>query len=83
MAIDENDRGILCREQGMEAYVPTIGVGDEWTSAYLAGLHESPAQPGSDVPVEVVYQAVGEYLATRARPTCVEWRREEVMPGYM
>ncbi|PPK65965.1 immunity protein Imm1 of predicted polymorphic toxin system [Actinokineospora auranticolor] len=75
-----NDRGILAWRQGWEASVPTIGVGTEWTTVYLGGMYDSSAQPGSDVPIEIVYQAVEEYLATRERPTCVEWRRGEIAP---
>ena len=44
---------------------------------YLAGLHDTHLPPHAEVPIEIAYQALAEYLTTRERPTCVDWQPAE------
>ncbi|MBM7771611.1 hypothetical protein JOD54_001815 [Actinokineospora baliensis] len=71
------DTGVLDWIAGDQRSVPRNGTNADWKSYFLAGLDETSVPPGAEVPVEVAYQALAEFLATRARPTCVEWRVAE------
>lgn len=42
--------------------------------------HHFPMDPGTEVPVEMVFSAVAEFARTGQRPTCVEWQPEEQGP---
>ncbi|GAA3026974.1 Immunity protein Imm1 [Actinokineospora globicatena] len=57
--------------------VPKDGTNSDWQTYHLAGLHDMHLPPHAEVPIEVAYQALAEFLVTRARPTCVEWQEAE------
>lgn len=66
--------GILEWQEGDSSFTPVGGANAERLSYWLAGFHESEVERYTEVPVELVYAAVAEYLRTRSRPGCVEWR---------
>jgi Immunity protein Imm1 len=53
--------------------VPAGGINEGHVMYRMGGLHESYMPPGSEVPVDKVYEALSEYLTTHQLPTCVEW----------
>ncbi|WP_285506488.1 Imm1 family immunity protein [Actinokineospora sp. NBRC 105648] len=69
-----NSVGILRWNDHSGRYVPALGKNTEWLSYYLAGFHESGVPPYAEVPVEIVYSTLTEFLDTRMKPTRVEWR---------
>ncbi|GLZ43313.1 Imm1 family immunity protein [Actinokineospora sp. NBRC 105648] len=75
-----NDRGALTWEQGEHAFVPTTGSNTEWLTYHFAGMEETGIPPHGEVPIDTVYTALGEFLRTRVRPTCVEW--QEAAPEF-
>ncbi|SER44382.1 Imm1 family immunity protein [Actinokineospora terrae] len=72
-----NEIGAVQWDEGEDTYLPVEGSNQEWVAYWLAGSHESYLQPHSEVPVETALRALAEFLETRRRPTCVEWRRGE------
>ncbi|GAA2969401.1 Imm1 family immunity protein [Actinokineospora diospyrosa] len=71
------DIGALDWIAGEQRLVPLVGTNAGWKTYYLAGLDETPVPPHAEVPIEVAYQALAEFLTTRARPTCIEWQEAE------
>ncbi|GAA3024344.1 Imm1 family immunity protein [Actinokineospora globicatena] len=72
-----NEVGAVRWDEGEDEYLPVGGSNSEWVAYWLAGSHESYMQPHTEVPVETALRAVAEFLETRRRPTCVEWRKGE------
>jgi hypothetical protein len=54
--------------------VPTGGTNADSVMYRLAGLHDSYMPPGSEIDIDTVYEALSEFLNTRALPACVNWR---------
>ncbi|RLK60075.1 Imm1 family immunity protein [Actinokineospora cianjurensis] len=72
-----NEVGAVQWQIGGETFLPVGGANPEWVAYWLAGFHESYMRPHTEVTVETALSAVAEFLETRRRPTCVEWRRGE------
>ncbi|MDR7301004.1 Imm1 family immunity protein [Haloactinomyces albus] len=56
--------------------VPTNGTNPEPVDYWLGGLHHTPMEPHTEIPIEQALAAVDEFVRTGQRPTCVEWRTE-------
>ncbi|GLZ38336.1 Imm1 family immunity protein [Actinokineospora sp. NBRC 105648] len=69
-----NAVGVLHWDAARRGDVPKTGTNPEWIGYFLAGSHESPVPPHAEVPIDLVYQALAEFLTTRTRPTCVQWQ---------
>ncbi|MEV0056949.1 Imm1 family immunity protein [Saccharopolyspora shandongensis] len=69
------DRGFVLWEHGVEALRSTGGTNTEWAD-YWRGGHHFQMDPGSEIPAPFVFAALGEFLATRERPTCIDWIEE-------
>ncbi|CRK58052.1 hypothetical protein [Alloactinosynnema sp. L-07] len=69
-----NDIGALMWSRDSVRYVPACGTNDDWVTYNLAGLHDSLLPPQVEVPVEIAYAALREFLDTRGQPTCVQWQ---------
>uniref|UniRef100_UPI00047552A7 Imm1 family immunity protein n=2 Tax=Actinokineospora enzanensis TaxID=155975 RepID=UPI00047552A7 len=54
--------------------VPTIGTNSDWVTYHFGGAEETGLPPFSEVPIDTVYQVLTEFIVTRTRPTCVDWR---------
>lgn len=57
------------------AYVPESGLNTAHVDYFTWHGHHFPQDPGAEVPVEVAFTALREYIATGERPTCVNWRQ--------
>lgn len=69
-----NEVGALVWTDEDGDHVPVGGTNAEWLEYFLGGSHGTSIPPGAEVDVETVHAALGEFLRTRARPTCVRWR---------
>ncbi|WP_177227040.1 Imm1 family immunity protein [Saccharopolyspora shandongensis] len=69
------DRGFVLWEHGVEALRSAGGTNTEWAD-YWRGGHHFQMDPGSEIPAPFVFAALGEFLATRERPTCIGWIEE-------
>ncbi|MGI8312618.1 Imm1 family immunity protein [Saccharopolyspora hattusasensis] len=49
------------------------GTNTEPVDYWLGGLHHTPMDAHTEVPIELVLRAIAEYVRTGERPTCVEW----------
>ncbi|MGW4486608.1 Imm1 family immunity protein [Amycolatopsis sp. NPDC004368] len=68
------DRGTLVWQENGTTHLPADGSGTAAADYFsLQGSH-FPQPPGSDVPAELVLQAVEEFAKTRVRPECVAWK---------
>ncbi|MDQ3401778.1 MAG: Imm1 family immunity protein [Actinomycetota bacterium] len=72
-----NEVGTLKYIDGRENLVPAAGRNDTWSTGYLAGMYDTGIPPYAEVPVEMVYEVLDEFLRTRERPTCIEWKAAE------
>ncbi len=68
-----NNTGALEWNEGDASLVPCTGTNIEWTTYYLAGMHDTPVPPHAEVPTDIVFAALQEFLRTGERPTCLEW----------
>jgi hypothetical protein len=54
--------------------VPVGGLNEDDADCYWTWFgHEFPMQPRSEVPIDMAYQALAEWISTHERPTCVDW----------
>ncbi|GLW91989.1 hypothetical protein [Actinokineospora globicatena] len=54
-----NEVGMLQWRDSGGSFVPATGTNPEWVSYWLAGFHESPVRPCTEVPVEIALTAAG------------------------
>lgn len=69
--LDQTD-GCLLWSDTTGHYIPAHG--DSTDREFVRGTVASPVPKGSVVPIEDVYRAVREVVATRQRPSCVQWQ---------
>ncbi|GLY52075.1 Imm1 family immunity protein [Lentzea sp. NBRC 102530] len=72
-----SDKGALLWCEQDDAFVPVSDVESAWTDYFTWDSHHFCFPPGGEVPIEVVREAVHEYVRTGKRPACVEWRLDE------
>ncbi|HVK21298.1 MAG TPA: Imm1 family immunity protein [Actinokineospora sp.] len=70
----DNSVGILIWATGSTRHVPTTGTDDEWQTYCLGGLYDIAVPPHAEVPLDTVFEALSEFLDTKALPTCVTWQ---------
>ncbi len=55
--------------------VPVDGLNEDDADRYWTWFgHEFPMPPGSELPIDVVYRALAEWISTHRRPECIRWR---------
>ncbi|QIZ33484.1 Imm1 family immunity protein [Saccharopolyspora sp. ASAGF58] len=59
--------------QDQPPMVPANGTNTEPVDYWLGGLHHTPMDAHTELPMELVLRAVAEYVRTGERPACVEW----------
>lgn len=59
------------------AYVPVSGLNPSSKDYNTWGAHHFVVPSSAEVPIEVAYAALREFVATRRRPTCVDWKLDE------
>jgi hypothetical protein len=64
---------LLVWSEPTQSFLPDGGANEEDVDYFTWESHHYPQQPGSEIPIDLVYQAVTEYVATKQRPTCIEW----------
>ncbi|MGQ0838195.1 Imm1 family immunity protein [Actinokineospora sp.] len=69
-----NKVGALEWIDGTTRLVPASGTNPEWQIYHLAGMHDTAIPPYAEVPVEVVFEVLAEFLDTQTRPTKIEWQ---------
>ena len=67
------ERGVLVWAEPKQTFLPRNGINEEDVDYFTWESHHFPQRPGTEVPIDLVYQAVREYVATEQRPTCLEW----------
>ncbi len=70
-----NTVGALMWTGDSQRLVPANGTNVEWTTYYLAGVHDTSIPPSSEVPINLVFAALTEFLDTHTRPACVKWKQ--------
>jgi Immunity protein Imm1 len=66
--------GSLVWCHGQDGFLPENGLNADWAGYWTWFGHDTPMDPGSEVPIEQVYAALTEFVTTRQRPTCIAWR---------
>ncbi|MDQ3405859.1 MAG: Imm1 family immunity protein [Actinomycetota bacterium] len=66
-------RGVLMWTDSTDSYQPESGDNDQYVDYFTWEGHHFALPPGTEVPIEVVYDAVRECVKTLAQPTCVRW----------
>lgn len=69
-----DDRGCITWSEPTRSLVPHYGLNAEPVEYFTLDGHLYVQEPGSEVPVDVMWEAVREYIKTGERPTCLEWR---------
>ncbi|SFO81670.1 Immunity protein Imm1 [Amycolatopsis arida] len=67
------ERGALLWSEPTKSFIPEAGINDKHVDYFTWESHHHPQRPGSEVPIDLMYRAVTEYVATQERPTCVNW----------
>ncbi|MBK1785152.1 Imm1 family immunity protein [Prauserella cavernicola] len=67
------ERGCLSWAEPHELQLPQNGLNAEPVEYFTWDGHQYDQDPGSEVPIATVRTAVREYIATKQRPTCVQW----------
>lgn len=72
-----DDLGVLQWFDNDEGNIFLPGGSNVEDSDYFSTFgHHFPMDPGTEVPIEMVFSAVAEFARTSQRPACVEWRAE-------
>ncbi|SDL21558.1 Immunity protein Imm1 [Lentzea albidocapillata subsp. violacea] len=71
------DRGALMWCEQDEGFVPVAGANLDHADYFTWDSHHFCFPPGSEVQINLVHEAVQEYVRTGQRPACVEWRLDE------
>lgn len=73
------DRGWLEWLYGDQDLIPADGgLNDEWVHYWTClGDDAGGAPPGSELPIDRVYELVAEFVRTATRPTSIQWRPVE------
>jgi hypothetical protein len=72
-----NEHGALNWVTNSANLVPSNGQNTDWVRYHLAGIHDTYLPPAAEVPIDVVYQVLAEFISTRALPTCVIWQEAQ------
>lgn len=68
--------GALLWDDGERGLIPENGVNPGKIDYFTGGYGHHMMMPvGAEVPIEVAYAALREFIATGQRPTCVNWRQ--------
>lgn len=70
-------RGALAWYDEENEFVPINGTNSTHADYFTWDAHHFSFPPSCEVPIELVHEAVREYVRTGARPACVEWRLDE------
>ncbi|HEV3362062.1 MAG TPA: Imm1 family immunity protein [Pseudonocardiaceae bacterium] len=66
--------GALAWYLGNDELVPANGLNDDDADRYWTWFgHEFPLPRRSELPIDLVYRALAEWIGTHRRPTCVAW----------
>lgn len=72
------DRGSVEWFHGQEDLIPADGgLNDDWVDYWSWHGHESGAPPGSELPIDQVYQLLAEFVRTADRPNSIAWQQPE------
>lgn len=71
------DRGALLWCEQDDKFVPVTGTNSGHADYFTWDSHHFCFSPGGEEPIDVVHEAVREYVRTTQRPTCVEWQLDE------
>ncbi|MGQ0841532.1 Imm1 family immunity protein [Actinokineospora sp.] len=68
-----NDIGAVKWADSTTSLVPAIGTNTAWRTYHPAGIHDTAVPPRAEVPVEIVFDVLAEFLRTRTLPKTIEW----------